>query len=225
MDVPHAATLTRPTWINARTLLGLLLFSLSFLLGHRLLSTGKTTHEMWAATRDLPTDHALTRGDLRVAEVRLPDDLRGAYVGAARDLEGDVVTRAVRAGELIPAGWLAPEAAGASARSITIPVTPEHAVGSALRPGDRIDVLATFDGGDATARTVLLVRSVEITALVTASTFTLDDEASVGVTVSVTPDDALRIAHAVRIAQIDIVRVDGTGSSASADSVTTEDFR
>ena len=99
------------------------------------------------AAADLDAGHVLTRGDLSEAEVRAS---RGRWSPgssapiAARPV-GRVLRTPVRAGAAIPSTRsVARVPAG---RDVTIPVTPEHALGGAIRPGDRVDVYATFDKG------------------------------------------------------------------------------
>ena len=146
------------------------------------------------------------------------------YVLASTELEGGVVTRPVMQGEMVAVGAIAEEATASTGRSITIPVSPEHAVGGALRPGDRIDVFGTFDAGDARARTLLLVRGVSIRDIVEAGGVVVEQESVIGVTVSVTPEEAARLAFAIRSADLDIVRVDGNAEIGSDVTVRAGDF-
>ncbi len=138
-------------------------------------------------------------------------------------LEGAILTRAVGAGELIAADWISSTESAAS-RSMTIPVAPEHAVGGDLRPGDRIDVYATFDPGDIRAKTSLLLRGAEVLEVVTAGGLTLGEDALVGITVAISPEDSARVAFAVRTAEIDIVRVVGAVGTTGTETVRAEDF-
>lgn len=225
MDVPAARRLETPAWLNGRTILGLLLFCGSVLGGQRLIQGSVATTLVWSAAHDLPQDASLSPADLRPVEIKLPADLAGDYVDSARSIEGSVVTRAVLAGELIHAGWLSDATTGGEGRSITLPIAPEHAVGGNLRSGDRVDVYATFDPGDARARTTLLARDVQIVEVVTAGGFALDEEALVGLTVSVSPEEAGRLAFAIRTAELDIVRITGDPSGATTTTVRAGDFR
>ena len=225
MDVPAARRLTTPVWLNGRTILGLLLFSSAVLGGQRLIEGSVATSLVWSAAQDLPQDASLSSTDLVPVEVRLPDELAGRYVDSARSLEGSIVTRAVLEGELIHAGWLSDATTGGEGRSITLPVTPEHAVGGDLRSGDRVDIYATIDPGDARARTTLLARDVQIVQVVTAGGFALDEEALVGLTVSVSPSEAGRLAFAIRTAELDVVRITGDPSGATSTTVRAGDFR
>jgi Flp pilus assembly protein CpaB len=224
MDVPAARRIARPSWINVRTVLGVLLFALAFLGGQRALEQARTTVAVWAAARDLAADTVVGSGDLELVEVRLPDELLALYARGEQVVEGETLTRAVRAGELIPAEAVAASAASATGRSMTIPVTPEHANGGVLHPGDRVDVFATFDAGDVRARTVTVVHGVEVLDLVSAGGLVSGQESAVGLTVSVTPEDASRLAFAIRTADIDVARITGRASPGQTATVRSGDF-
>ncbi len=223
-EVGRAARVSRPSWANLRTALGLLLFCAALLAGQRVLKDAQSTVDVWTAARDLPQDQELESGDLVAKAVHLPPELMDHYLMASTDLEGAVLTRPVMQGELVSSGSVADEALAGAGRSMTIPVAPEHAVGGALRPGDRIDVFGTFDAGDARARTLLLVRAVSVLDIVKSGGLVVEEEAAVGVTVSVTPEEAARLAFAIRSADLDIVRVDADANEGSDVTVRAGDF-
>lgn len=224
MDVPRALRVARPRWANTRTVLGLLLFAAALLIGRSILENAQTTVQVWAAAQDLRQDETLDAGELVPAEVRLPDDVAAAYARATQDLAGGVLTRPVVAGELIPRAWVASGAAATAGRSMTVPVTPEHAVGGRLRPGDRVDVYATFDSGDARARTSVLVRGVEVLDVVETGGLVMGEESVVGLTVAVTPSEAARLAFAIRTAELDVALVVREAEDAGPATVSAEDF-
>lgn len=224
MDVPAARRLEKPVWLNGRTIFGLLLFCGAVLGGQQLIQVSSATTLVWSAAHDLAQDTVLGPGDLQTVEVRLPGSLAGHYLGSDELVNGEVVTRAVLAGELIHSGWLAEHSSGGEGRSMTVPISPEHAVGGDLRAGDRVDVYATFDAGDARARTTLLARDIQILRVVTAGGFALDEEAVVGLTVSVSPDEASRLAFAIRTAELDVVRITGDASAPTSSTIRAGDF-
>ena len=224
MDVPHAQRVARPAWINVRTVLGLLLFTLAFLAGLRVLGAADATVRVWAATRDLSPNTTIAADDLELVNVSLTGDVLALYASGTRDPQGAVLTRAVRAGELIPAGAVAEVGADNPGRSMTIPVSPEHANGGRLQPGDRIDVVATFDAGDVGGRSVLLLSAAEVIDVVTAGGLVVNEQSAVGVTVSVSPEDAIRVAYAIRSAAIDIARVTGEVGPVESAPVSASDF-
>jgi Flp pilus assembly protein CpaB len=223
MDIPYARRVARPTWLNARTVGGILLFSIAFLAGREVLEAQRATTLVWAAATDVPPDTVLGEDDLELVEAKLGSAQLSRYATEESSLEGMMVTRAIRAGELIPAEWLAAAGAAGADRTMTVPVAIEHANGGALEAGDRIDVFATFDAGDPRARTQMLLRAVEVREVVTAGGL-VEDEAVVGVTVAVTDEEAGRLAFAIRTAEIDIARVVGSSGSGTPETVRSEDF-
>lgn len=225
MDIAVARRHARAPWINLRTILGLILFFSALLAGQRFLEEARTTVSVWSSTRNLPQDHVLSPDDLDLVEARLPASVLTRYVVADESLEGAILTRAIGEGELIAAEWVTLEQVTDTSRSMTIPVAPEHAVGGALKPGYRVDVFATFDAGDLRAKTSLLLRGAEVLEVVQAGGLTLSEDSLVGVTVSVSPEDAARVAFAIRTAEIDLVHVTGAVGTGDTSSVGPEDFR
>lgn len=224
MEIPQARRVARPPWANVRTVLGLVLFAAALLIGRSILEGAKTTVEVWAAAEDLRGDAPLAAADLVRAEVKLPEDVAAAYAPATEDVTGAILVRPLVAGELVPNAWLSSGPAAEAGRSMTIPVTPEHAVGGRLRAGDRVDVFATFDPGDVRARTSLLVRGVEVLDVVETGGLVVGEESVVGLTVAVTPAEAARLAFAIRTAEVDVVLVSGPSDVEGPATVRAEDF-
>jgi Flp pilus assembly protein CpaB len=225
MDVSLARTFSRPGWLNLRTTLGLILFCLALLAGQRVMAQSASTVRVWEATRDLGPNSTLTSGDLRLADVHLSSDMLQRYAAASKAVMGSTLVRAVAAGEILPLSSLASDASAAQAKSMTLPVTPEHAVGGQLRPGDRVDIFASFDSGDVSARTTLVARSVAVIDIVNQGGFGIADGSMVGITVAVAPSDAPRLAFASRNADIDVVRVNGVDETSAGSTVRARDFR
>ena len=223
MDVAVAVRAGRPAWVNRRTILGIVLLGVSLVGGHSVMESARTTVPMWVAATDLPSGSVISPSSLRVEEVHLPPRLATSYLKTDHEIVGQVVTRPIAAGELVPAGWVTAEATG-EGRAITLPVDPEHAVGGALRPGDLVDVFTTFDSGGARPRTVTLVREVEVVDVVASGGLVMGDKAVVGITISVGPDEAQRVAYAIRTGEIDVVRIDDPSKRAGPPAVVEGDF-
>ncbi|MFN2488806.1 MAG: RcpC/CpaB family pilus assembly protein [Actinomycetota bacterium] len=216
--------MARPSWVNLRSVLGLLLFAIAFLAGQRALEGARTTVPVWRAARDLAANTELSTADLAPVDVKLPVDLLEHYAGTSVDVSGGVLTRPVRAGELIPLDWISRGVAATAGRTMTIPLSSEPAAGGALREGDRVDVLATFDAGDTRARTIPVVREVEVVELITTAGLVVEGESLVGITMAVTPQESARLAFAVRTGEIDIARVETAIESQPAAPVRAGDF-
>ncbi len=219
MDVVQARRVERPAWFNLRTILGLLLFSTAVIMGRNVLAQGPPVDAVWAAKKALPAGTVLDHADLVPLDVILDPGTLQHYAMTAQNLAGAVLTRPIAEGELIASAWLTEGSEASEGRTMTIPIAPEHAVGGDLRPGDQVDVYATFNAGDARARTTLLARAVEVIGVVTADGFAIEDESVVGLTVAVTSETAGRLAFAIRSGELDLVKVTGpdraSGSSVS----------
>jgi Flp pilus assembly protein CpaB len=224
MDVAAARRVAQPGWLNVKTVLGLLLFAAAFAGGQRILTQAAETTPAVAVVRDIPQDATLGPDDVRIVDVNLPQDLLGRYAQTIEAIEGSVITRPLRAGELVPIGWVSDDPARPYERSMTIPVAPEHAVGGDLAAGDRVDVFATFDSGDVRARTIPLARGVEVLSVVTAGGL-VDEEAAVGVTVSVERNLATSLAFAVRAGEVDLAKVNAAVGEEIGGPVRAEDFQ
>ncbi len=188
------------------------------------MATSKVTVGVWAAARDLASDGPLSEEDVAMVEVNLPGSVIDRYVLATTDIDGAILTASVGAGELIPASRLATELESETARAMSIPIEPEHAVGGDLGPGDRVDILSTFSSGDLRAKTIVLLRGALVLETVQTTSMALGDGQVIGLTISVSPEDAPRLAFAIRTGEIDVVKVSGSVGAGGTSTVGTGDF-
>lgn len=222
MDVPQVGRVEVPRWVNTRTVIGVLLFCVSFLGAQRLLAVEDGTKPVWVLGRSLSSGETITSSDLRVGQVALPPDQAGLYAAQATDLIGAVAVRPIAEGEMIPLSSVAVSIAGGTSRVMTVPIEIAHAVGGDLRVGDVVDVFATFDTDGGRARTVTVASSVEVARVVTAGGL-VGEESAIGVTVSVSADQAARLVFALRTGVIDVVKV-AAPSEASTRTVSSADM-
>lgn len=106
--LPLAKRLVRPGWRDPRLGVGVLLVAGSVALGAWTIDRASATEPVYAARADLVPGHAVTAADLVVvqANTAAPD---GAYLAPGTDVDGMVLT-SVEAGQLVPAGAVAPQA-------------------------------------------------------------------------------------------------------------------
>lgn len=116
---------------------------------------------------------------------------------------GSVVTRAIPEGGVLDSASLAPPDAGSGLRVMSLAVDESRAAGGVLAAGDRVDVIAVFDGV-----AVFVVAGVEVVAVPdqTAGSFGGGDYR---VVVAVDADQALALAEAMAAGRIDVVRSTG----------------
>lgn len=160
------------------------------------------TVDVLVAARDLPGGAVLTSSDL--AWVALPAGAVPAGMVGGNAAEGALLAAPVRAGEPITdrrllgpgllAGW---DASGTDVVAAPVRVADAGAAGY-LRPGDRIDLLATsLDGA---ARTEVVAAGVPVLALPSAGDSTLAEGALVLVAAS--PGQAAELAAAAVAARL-----------------------
>jgi hypothetical protein len=143
---PIAHRLRRPSWRDPRLVIGLLLLFTSVALGARVVALADHTEPVYAARATLPTGTALSAEALQVVRLRLTGTSAG-YLAARRPIPaGQVLIRAVGAGEIVPLSALAP-ADTLQSRPVAIPVAGAPPAG--LAAGGRVDVWSSAKRRDA----------------------------------------------------------------------------
>jgi hypothetical protein len=122
----------------------------SVVAGARLMASADDTVAAWSAARELAPGAALTEADLEPRRVRFGDDADlGAYLLVGDDLPADAqVTRAIGAGELVPASALGDRTASGLVQ-VPLSLDPEQ-VPPAVGPGSVIDLYVLGEGRPAT---------------------------------------------------------------------------
>lgn len=177
-------------------------------------ATAGPSERFLVAARDLPVGTRLTATDLRAVAMDLPPSLaaRSAFDDAAA-LEGVKVINPIRAGELVQASALVEAGSSSGESEVSFAIDRSRAVAGTLKPGEHVDVLATFGSGADTYTTTIL-RAVRVLD-VTAGGGALGGSETQVLTVAVaTAGDARALAHAVNVAKVTLVRADATGASA-----------
>lgn len=219
LSVPGRATrrVRRLPRLDARLTVGLGLVALSIFGGLRLAAAADATVPVVVAARDLPANHVLARDDLRIGRIHASASVLGGLErGARRDaLVGRVVVFPIRESSLVGRDGIA--RAPRAGREVTVPVTPEHALGGRLRVGDRVDVLASFTKIVKQARTLTVTRHAEVVDVIRSDgVFGQHAGQLTAVTLSVLPDDAVFLAFAIRNGELDVLRATG-GDAAARD--------
>lgn len=146
---------------------------------------------------------SLTTVELRVDDARTREAL---VLAAERDrIAGRVLATDLPAGA--PLRWSDlrdAAAAGDGLRRMSVPVRPELAVGGALAPGDRVDVIQVVEGVGR-----YLVSSAEVLAVATPGDGSLAELVTYHLTIAVEPDVALCLAAAIDADQVSVVMSTG----------------
>lgn len=199
---------------NARAVAGGFLVALSALglfTAYAQATAGPTTSYV-VARHDVALGTQLSEDDL----VRLPMELPAAVADHAvfdrtAAVVGATTIGPIRKGELVQAGDLVRKRSGSAELEVSFEIEPARALAGSLRPGETVDVLATFGAG-ADAYTVVVVQGARV--LASASTGNALTTGADVVSLAVASSDAaLALTHAVNAGEITLVR--STGSSAS----------
>lgn len=197
--------------VDTRLVVGLLLVALSVIGGLRLSATSDETVAVFVAARDLRADHVLTAGDLGTTRINASDQVLGSLirVGDSRPPVGRMLRFPLVEGSLVGAGTLGEVAS--RGREITVPIGSDHALGGALEPGDRVDILGSFDKGTEIAKTLTVASGARVVDVVYADGLFGQREGELtALTVSVPPNDVVFVAFAVRNGEVDVVRAVGS---------------
>lgn len=154
------------------------------------------------ASADAPAGSPADAIALRPADVRLDDATLGTLVRPADldGLAGRVLTADLPAGSPLRWSDLAAAAAPDGLRRMSIPLPRERAVGGAIAPGDRVDVIQVVDG---TARFV--VAGAEVLDVAPEGDTALGGLAGFYVSIAVDPDAALCLAAAIPTGDLSVV--------------------
>ncbi len=134
---PTAKRLQRPSWRDARLLVGVVLVLLGTVLGARLIAVADDTTPMYAASTTIRPGDRLTADNLRRVDVQLGDE-SARYLGATSAVADDsYALREVPEGELVPASAVGSRSA-VSVQPVTIEVDASSARG--LPAGALVDV-------------------------------------------------------------------------------------
>lgn len=144
--------------------------------------------------------------DLTLSAMDLPPELRSRAFRRVTEVAGTTLVAPLAAGELVQASALVASRPGSAARVLSFPVERSHL--GPVKPGERIDVVATFGTG-ADAYTTIVLSQAQIVE-VDQSKSALGDTGSVVLTVGVDdPADEVALAHAVQLAKLTVVSATG----------------
>lgn len=183
-------------------------------------ATADTRVAYLVARQDLPLGHRITRDDLGTLPMDLPAVLRAKAYRNPAQLLGATVIGPVSRGELVQASSVLAGQAAPDDRQISFPIDSARAVSGQLRPGEFVDVLATYGTG-ADGFTLAVVRGARV-ADRSETRGSLSDHGTEVITLAVPdPADTLAVAHAVSAGTVMLVRAGGPATDAGASGATS----
>lgn len=144
LPAPAAKRLVKPSWKDARLLIGILLVLLAVVLGALAFSAADNRVGVWAAKTTMTPGERIEQEDLVRVEVQLGDGA-AEYVGSSERMpNGAVVDRTVRPGEIIPRSAVV-DPTDRRVRPVPVHVDPIYL--SNLTKGSRVGVYAMTGPG------------------------------------------------------------------------------
>lgn len=186
---------------------------LAALLNLVLVRGGDAGHDVLVAARDIAAGETVAASDLATATVDVDATVAAGLLAATAFTDGQVAVHAIAEGEPLVRSALRSPAAADGLRAMSIPVDPTHAVGGALRVGDRVDVIEVVDD---TAR--YLATGIEVLAVGERAT-AIGAVTGASITVAVDDRTALALAAAIRADGVEVVRSTGASPPATREYV------
>jgi hypothetical protein len=208
---PAPRRVSKPSWLDVRLVLGVVLVITSVLVGARVLAGARHTDKQVAVTRSLGAGTTLRADDVVLVDTQLPGSGRGAYLGSESDAIGKVLSRPLGKGELVPASALA---AARPRTTVSVPFAADSA--PTLARGERIVVWLSTP----TCPSLVLLPDVTVQDVRAAGTGTFSSGGSgQDVALSVEATLADRVASALAIDDATIRAGVLTGAGAVAPTV------
>ena len=119
-------------------------------------------------------------------------------------LGGALFARSIPAGTPIDEASLRPEGSSDGLRTMSVPIGMEHAVGSELTRGDRVDTISVIDGAPG-----YIAVDLEVVGISEPQGLGLSAGSPHHVLLAVSSDDALQLARALDTGSLELVRSTG----------------
>lgn len=168
-------------------------------------ATAEPATRFVTAADDVEVGTQLTADDLELTPIDLPDAVAGGVFTEPDVVVGATAVGPIFAGELVQASDLVATGDDPGRQQLSFAVSASRALGGAIQPGERVDVLATYGSGEDAVTTriveqVLVLRASEGDDQIVGGSglrfvVSLDD-----------PDQALALANAVDTADLTVVR-------------------
>lgn len=208
---------SRPNLPTGRALVGGLLVTVAAVLVFASYAgaQGSPATTVVVARRTIDPGARLTTDDIEVRTVDLDDALTGRAFTSVEDLVGSVALGPLASGDLVQSSTVRlPEirSADPNQAQFSFPVERDRALNGELRPGEIVDLLATFGTGSS-ATTEVLASDARVLGVESAGSGSLGSTGRLVLTVALRSDDVVvDVAHASQVAAITVVRSSGTPS-------------
>jgi hypothetical protein len=204
---PSAYRLEPVSWVNLRSVLGLVLVFGAVFAGTLVLQRAQHLVPVYAATHDLPSGVPLANGDLSLVQVRLPAAELGRYLrpSAGHPVTGKILAAPLRQHMLVPADGLIPSLEQGGMVEFAINIDHGDML-QGLRPGDHVQILGAYSDGLHKGAAEVLVESAEVVRILEESGGLAAGHRESGVQVRLPGDRTASVAAAIAGARVFVVK-------------------
>jgi hypothetical protein len=168
---------------------------------------GGPSHSYVVAARPVAAGTKVEAGDLAMEAIDLPPRVQARAFDDPAVLVGATAVTSLEAGELVQPSAVVAKAGDRPGREVSFPVERGH-LSATLEEGERVDLLATFGGGN-DAYTAVVLQNAQVVSIERAKVGLGDNGAAV-VGVSIDDDgDEVAVAHAIQEGKLTVVRATG----------------
>jgi hypothetical protein len=212
-----ADRLETTSWVNLRSVLGLMLVVAAMFAGTAALQRAQRLVPVFEAARDLPSGIPLVSGDLSLVKVRLPSAELGRYLrpDAKRAVSGQILTAPLRQHMLVPADGVV--ASREQGDMVELAINVDHGdMLQGLRAGDRVRILGAFPDDPSQAAARVLVDSAEVVRILEDSGGLAASRRESGVQVRLPAERTTSVAAAIAGGRVFIVKAPALPSRSTA---------
>ena len=209
-DTSYAATSSARRSLLSRIRLGHVVMItaaiLALLFNLAVLRSRAATVDVAVASADIPAGTTLSLLDFSTASVPADDLLTARFVttGKMESIVGQLTMRAIPAGDPIVESDLLEVQNRQGLRAMSVPIDQTRAVNGQLAPGDSVDVVLVQDGV-----ATYIASGLEVLDVPSSDTNALGARTGYAPTLAVDATEALRIASALDVGEVHIIRSTG----------------
>lgn len=175
---------------------------------------GGPSHSYVVAARPIAAGTKVEAGDLTLELIDLPPKVQARAFNDPAALVGATAVTKLDTGELVQPSAVVAKAGDRPAREVSFPIERGR-LSATLEEGERVDLLATFGGGNEAFTTVVL-RNAQVVSIERAKVG-LGDNGTAVIGVSIDDDgDEVAVAHAIQEGKLTVVRATGAPAAPSS---------
>ncbi len=205
------------SWVNLRSVLGLVLVFGAVFAGTLVLQRAQHLVPVYAAAHDLPSGVPLANGDVSLVRVRLPAAELGRYLqpSTGHPVTGKMLAAPLRQHTLVPADGLIPSLEQGGMVELAINIDHGDML-QGLRPGDHVQILGAYSDGLHKGAAEVLVESAEVVRILEESGGLATGHRESGVQVRLPGERTASVAAAIAGARVFVVKAPALPSRSAA---------